>query len=290
MPVPDFINFYIVPGLLLGSIYAVGAIGITMVFGILRFAHLAHGDTATLGAFLALAVIATFGVDPWVALPIAMILTGAIAVGIDRTFYEYLRERPRILTVMASLGVALMVRSVVQVVWGTDPQTYQRGIVRPDVFFGILLRPRELYTFASVIVIVTLLATFLRFSKWGKAMRAMSDNPDLARLSGVDNRHVTMLTWSIVGALTAASGFMLAVNTELTSMMGWHLLLPMFAAAILGGVGRVEGAVLGGLIVGMVEELSVLVMPSQYKAATAFAILLIILLVRPRGLLNGKVL
>jgi branched-chain amino acid transport system permease protein len=234
--------------------------------------------------------MAVGGVTPWVALPIAMILTGAIAVGIDRTFYEYLRDRPRILTVMASLGVALMVRSVVQVVWGTDPQTYQRGIVRPDDFFGILLRPRELYTFASVIVIVTLLATFLHFSKWGKAMRAMSDNPDLARLSGVDNRQVTMLTWAIVGALTAASGFMLAVNTELTSMMGWHLLLPMFAAAILGGVGRVEGAVLGGLIVGLVEELSVLVMPSQYKAATAFAILLVILLVRPRGLLNGKVL
>lgn len=290
MALLDFVNFYLVPGLLLGAIYAIGAIGITMVFGILRFAHLAHGDIATMGAFVALAVITLLGVDPWVSLPLAMIVTGAIAVGIHRAFYDYLRERPRILTVMASLGVALMVRSVVQVVWGTDPQTYQRGIVRPDTYFGILLRPRELYTFASAIAIVALLATFLRVSRWGKAMRAMSDNPDLALLSGVDNGKVTMLTWAIVGALCAASGFMLAINTELTSMMGWHLLLPMFAAAILGGVGRIEGALLGGLIVGMVEELSVLVMPSQYKAATAFAILLIILLVRPRGLLNGKVL
>lgn len=290
MTVLDFINFYVVPGLVLGSIYAVGAIGITMVFGILRFAHLAHGDLATMGAFLALATVGVLGVDPWVALPVAMVMTALLAVGIDKGFYDYLRKRPAILTVMASLGIALMLRSAVQVIWGVDPQTYQRGIVRPDSYFGILLRTRELYTLLSVVIIVVVLETFLRKSKWGKAMRAMSDNPDLARLSGVDNRHVTILLWSIVGALCAASGFMLAINTELTPMMGWHLLLPMFAAAILGGVGRVEGAVLGGLIVGMVEELSVLVMPGQYKAATAFVILLLILLVRPRGLLNGKVL
>lgn len=290
MALIDFINFYIIPGLLLGSIYAVGAIGITMVFGILRFAHFAHGDMATMGAFLALAAIGVFGITPWTALPIAMLLTAILAVGIDRTFYDYLRKRPAILTVMASLGVALMLRSLVQVIWGVDPQTYQRGIVRPDDYFGILIRPRELYTFLAVIVIVVALEAFLRKSKWGKAMRAMSDNPDLARLSGVDVRMVTFLLWSIVGALCAASGFLLAINTELTPMMGWFLLLPMFAAAILGGVGRVEGAVLGGLIVGMVEELSVLVLPGQYKAATAFVILLLILLVRPRGLLNGKVL
>ncbi|MDX9699792.1 MAG: branched-chain amino acid ABC transporter permease [Rhodocyclaceae bacterium] len=285
----DFINFYVVPGLVLGSIYAVGAIGITMVFGILRFAHFAHGDMATLGAFIALAFVGT-GLDPWTALPLAMLVTAVVAVGIDKTFYDYLVKRPKILTVMASLGIALMIRSVVQVVWGVDPQPYVRGIVRPDSFGGILLRPRELYTLATVVVLVVGLVAFLHYTRWGKAMRAMSDNPDLARLSGVDNRQVTMLTWAIVGALTAASGFMLGINTELNSMMGWHMLLPMFAAAILGGVGRVEGAVLGGLIVGLAEEMSVLIVPSQYKMATAFVILLLILLLRPSGLLKGKVL
>lgn len=285
----DFINFYVVPGLVLGSIYAVGAIGITMVFGILRFAHFAHGDMATLGAFIALAFVGT-GLDPWTALPLAMLVTAVVAVGIDKTFYDYLVKRPKILTVMASLGIALMIRSVVQVVWGVNPQPYVRGIVRPDSFGGILLRPRELYTLATVVVLVVGLVAFLHYTRWGKAMRAMSDNPDLARLSGVDNRQVTMLTWAIVGALTAASGFMLGINTELNSMMGWHMLLPMFAAAILGGVGRVEGAVLGGLIVGLAEEMSVLIVPSQYKMATAFVILLLILLLRPSGLLKGKVL
>lgn len=289
MTVVSFINFYLVPGVVLGSIYALGAIGITMVFGILRFAHFAHGDMATLGAFFALALVGA-GMGPWTALPLAMIVTAVVAIAVDRGFYEHLAKRPRILTVIASLGIALMLRSVVQVVWGVDPQTYSRGIVRPESFGGILLRPRELYTLATVVALVLGLVAFLKYTRWGKAMRAMSDNPDLARLSGVDNRRVTMLTWATVGALTTASGFMLGINNELTSMMGWSMLLPMFAAAILGGVGRVEGAVVGGLIVGLAEELSVLVMPGQYKMATAFAILLAILVLRPSGVFKGKVL
>ncbi len=116
----ELVNFYLVPGIVLGSIYALGAVGITLVFAILRYAHLAHGDLATLGAFLALAVVTAAGLPLYVALPLAMIATAATAVGIDKLFYDYLRERPKIVTVMASLGVALMVRSVVQVVWGVD--------------------------------------------------------------------------------------------------------------------------------------------------------------------------
>ena len=287
----EFINFHLVPGLLLGSIYAIGAIGVTLVFGILRFAHLAHGDLITLGAFLALGVVTFSGMDPWFALPVAMLLTAGAALLIDATCYDYLRERQKILTVMASLGVALMVRAIVQMGWGTDPTTYATGIVRPDEYFDfLLLRDRELATFGAVIVLVAALEGFLRLTRWGRAMRAMSDNPDLARLCGVDNRQVVRLTWVIVGMLCAAAGFLLGINTELSPTMGWWALLPIFAAAILGGVGRIDGAVLGGLIIGVAEELSVLLMPAQYKSATAFAILLLILLVRPRGILKGKVL
>ncbi|MEP3277719.1 MAG: branched-chain amino acid ABC transporter permease [Stappiaceae bacterium] len=286
----DLINFYIVPGLVLGSIYALGAIGITLVFSILRFAHLAHGDLATLGAFIAFAIVSGIGASPWAALPFAMIATAIVAVGIDKVFYDYLKERPKILTVMASLGMALMVRSVIQVVWGVDSESYARGIVRPENYFGIRLKDREILTVLAMVVLVVVLQLFLQKTKWGKAMRAMSDNPDLARLSGVDNRLVTIMTWSIVGGLCAAAGFFLGINSEVRSMMGWNMLLPMFAAAILGGVGRIEGAVLGGLIVGLAEELSVLILPSEYKAAMAFAILLFMLVVRPTGLLRGKVL
>ncbi|MCX2724096.1 branched-chain amino acid ABC transporter permease [Roseibium salinum] len=286
----DLINFYVIPGIVLGSIYALGAVGITLIFAIMRYAHLAHGDLATLGAFIALAAVTSLGISPMAALPIAIIGTAGVAVGIDKLFYEHLRERPKIVTVMASLGIALMVRSVIQVVWGVDTQTYSRGIVRPEDYFGFRIRDREFYTVIAMLVLVGGLQLFLTRSKWGKAMRAMSDNPNLALLSGIDNKKVVILTWMIAGGLCAAAGFFLGFNTELKSMMGWHMLLPMFAAAILGGVGRVEGAVLGGLIVGIAEELSVLVLPSEYKAAMAFAILLFMLLVRPTGLLRGKVL
>ena len=290
MTVIDFLNFYIVPGIVLGSIYALGAVGITLVFAILRYAHLAHGDLATLGAFLALAMVQLLGMPVMAALPFVILLTAAVAVGIDRVFYDAFRERPKIITVMSSLGIALMIRAIVQVVWGVDTQTYSRGLVRPEDYFGLRLRDREIYTVIAMIVLVVGLQLFLSHSKWGKAMRAMSDNPNLALLSGIDNRKVVMLTWVISGGLCAAAGVFLGLNTELKPMMGWSMLLPMFAAAILGGVGRVEGAVLGGLIVGIAEELSVLVLPSEYKAAMAFAILLVMLLVRPTGLLRGKVL
>ncbi|GAA0779491.1 branched-chain amino acid ABC transporter permease [Roseibium denhamense] len=286
----ELLNFYVIPGIVLGSIYALGAVGITLIFAILRYAHLAHGDLATLGAFMALAVVTALGVSPMVALPIAIIGTAAVAVGIDKVFYEHLRERPKIVTVMASLGIALMIRAIVQVVWGVDTETYVKGIVRPENYFGLRIRDREIYTVLAMLALVGALQVFLTQSKWGKAMRAMSDNPSLALLSGIDNKKVVMLTWIIAGGLCAASGVFLGLNTELKSMMGWHMLLPMFAAAILGGVGRVEGAVLGGLIVGIAEELSVLILPSEYKAAMAFAILLFMLLVRPTGLLKGKVL
>ncbi|MBN9668923.1 branched-chain amino acid ABC transporter permease [Roseibium aggregatum] len=286
----ELLNFYVIPGIVIGSIYALGAVGITLIFAILRYAHLAHGDLATLGAFVALAVVSGLGVSPLAALPVAIVATAAVAVGIDKVFYEHLRERPKIVTVMASLGIALMIRSVVQVFWGVDTQTYVRGIVRPEDYFGLRIRDREIYTVLAMLLLVGALQVFLTRSKWGKAMRAMSDNPNLALLSGIDNKKVVVLTWVIAGGLCAAAGFFLGLNTELKSLMGWSMLLPVFAAAILGGVGRVEGAVLGGLIVGVAEELSVLWIPSEYKAGMAFVILLFMLLVRPTGLLRGKVL
>ncbi len=290
MDILSFINLYIIPGLILGSIYAIGAIGVTLVFGVLRFAHLAHGDLSTFGAFICLAFVWSLGISPWIGLPLAMILSAGVAILLDRLFYDYLRTKPAILTVMASLGVALMIRSVVQIFWGTDTESYVRGLVRSEDYWGLKLKTREIWTVLSVVIIVMSLSLFLGKTRWGKAMRAMSDNPDLARLCGIDIRFVRALTWGIVGALCCASGFFLGLNTELKSMMGWHMLLPVFAAAILGGVGRVEGAVIGGFIIGLVEETSVLIMPSEYKSAVAFVILLLILLCRPTGILRGKIL
>ncbi|MBO9136449.1 branched-chain amino acid ABC transporter permease [Rhizobium sp. B230/85] len=290
MDITSIVNFYLIPGIVIGSVYALGAIGITLVFAIMRHAHLAHGDMAALGAYIAFAVVAAFGVSPYLALPVAIVATGILAVAVDKLFYEHLRNRPKILTTISSLGIGLMLRSVVQIVWGVGTTTYATGITRPNNWYGFRVKTTELITLGSTIAIVILLTLFLTRTKWGKAMRAMSDNRNLALLSGIDNGKVVALTWLIVGGLCAASGFFLGINTELKSMMGWNIILPVFAAAVVGGVGRIEGAIAGGLIIGIIEEFSVMVIPTEYKAVSSFAVLLLVLLVRPTGIFRGKVL
>jgi len=290
MDLLSFINFFLLPGIVQGAIYALGAIGVTLIYAIMRYGHFAHGDLATFGAFIALAVTTALGLSPYAALPVAVVFTGIFAICIDRLFYAHLRTFPKIITTIASFGVALMLRSFVQVVWGVNTTSYVHGITRPENWLGIRIKSHEIITLVVAVALVVILHQFLTRNKWGKAMRAMSDNPDLALLSGVDNGKVIALTWIIAGGLCAASGFFLGINTELKSVMGWNILLPTFAAAILGGVGRIEGAIVGGLIVGIAEELSVLIIPGEYKVMSAFAILLLVLLVRPTGLFRGKVL
>ena len=285
----SFTNFYLIPGILVGFIYASGAIGITLLFSVLRFANLAHGDMITLGAYLCLSFI-TFGTPMWLAVPAAMILTAVTLLVVDKAFFAYLRAKPRIMMVMASLGVAFMLRAVVQVFWGVDPISYVSGISRPSNWYGLLLKTREIWTILCITVTIASLFVFMRFSRWGKAMRAYANNPDLAALCGINSAHLISITWVIVACLVVLSGFFMGLNTQLNTLMGWNLLLPMFAAAILGGVGRIEGAILGALVIGLGEELSVLLFPAQYKSAVAFVLLLLVLLLRPQGILKGKVL
>lgn len=288
MSVLQIINFYLLPGVVIGATYALAAIGITLVYAIMRHGHIAHGDLAAFGAYAALGFVTGFGLPIYVALPLAMVLCGLVAVGIDELFYSPLRTQPKLITTIASLGAALMLRSIIQIYWGVQTQTYFSGITRPHDWFGLRIKFHETVTVLIALGLIVALQLFLTRTKWGKAMRAMSNNPDLASLSGVDNRKVNALTWLIAGALCAAAGFFLGLNTELKPLMGWNILLPSFAAAVLGGIGKVEGAVMGGLIIGIVEEMSVLVIPTEYKATSSFFILLVVLLLRPRGIFNGK--
>jgi branched-chain amino acid transport system permease protein/neutral amino acid transport system permease protein len=284
-----FINFFIIPGIIVGAIYASGAIAINLLFGVLRFANLAIGDMITLGAYWAL-MAKVLGAPLWLALICSIVLSAMCALLLDKLFYAYLRPKPRIMMVMASLGVAFMIRAVVQVIWGVDPLSYSTGISRPERYAGLLLKDRELWTLAVIVSVFVGLFSYLKFSKWGKALLAYANNPELVSLCGVSVTRLIFITWLIVGTLVAICGFFMGLNTELKSMMGWHLLLPMFAAAILGGVGRIEGAIIGGFIIGLLEEMSVLVFPAEYKSAVAFVVLIAILLLRPTGLLKGKVL
>lgn len=293
----DFVNNYLVNGLVLGCIYALGAIGITLLFGVLRFSNFAHGDMMTLGAYLALALVWLTGQPVWAVLPLAMAATAAVAVGVDRAFYKPLAHVPTIVVVIASFGVALMMRSLIQVFFGVQIQSYQRGFERPIFLFDtIRILPRHLWIIAATAGLVLTLHLFLTKTRLGKAMRAMSDNMALARISGIDTRRVVVATWIIGGALAGAGGVFLALDTQLDTNLGWNLILPMFAAAVLGGIGQPIGAVLGGLVVGIAEELAIYpwfggqpLLSPAYKSAVAFALLVAMLIVRPTGLMKGRV-
>lgn len=298
----EFVNFHFVPGLVLGSIYALGAIGITLTFGILRFANFAHGETMTLGAYLTLTLTAAaagagLGAHPLLFLPLAMALTAFVVLGMDRLFFRPLRDGPTIVLVIASFGLMLMVRSLVQVVWGAQLQSFGRGIELPWVLFDSLrIFPKHVVIFLSAVALMLAVHVLLSRTRTGKAMRAMSDSPELARLTGIDTEQVIRATWIVGAGLAAAAGVFLAYDTHIETYLGFKLLLPIFAAALLGGIGRPYGAMAGGLVLGLVEELSTypwigdapLLQPG-YKAGIAFAIMVAILIWRPSGLFRGRV-
>jgi branched-chain amino acid transport system permease protein len=291
------VNFYVVPGIVLGCIYALGAIGVSLIYGVLRFGHFAHGDVMTFGAYIALSTVGLLGLPPLATLPIVILVTAAVTITIDRLFYRPFRDGPTIVVVIASFGVALMLRSAVEIVWGADDQTYEAGIRRPILLFDrLLIAPRHIAIIATAVVLVVLLHLFLTRTRLGKAMRAISDQPTLARICGIDLDVVAVWTWAFGAGLAAAAGVFLAIDTQLNPNMGWNLLLPLFAAAILGGIGKPHGAIVGGLVIGLAEELSTYPLMSDrplvspdYKTGVAFAIMVAMLLWRPSGLFRGRV-
>ncbi len=285
----DFLQI-VIYGIVLGSIIALGAIGVSLIFGILRFAHFAHGDLMTLGAYFALAGVAGMSMPMFAAFGLALAATALVAVGIDRALYSRLQQVSPIILLISSVGVALMLRSLVQMIWGPDNEIYQSGISMPWTFAGLRIQPTQVMIVGGAAGLMLLLHLFLQHTRFGKAMRAMSDNPDLARLSGINTERVVILTWIIAGALAAAAGVFLGMDTRLHPIMGWKLLLPVFAAAIFGGIGKPYGAVAGALVIGLAQEMSTLILPAAYKPAVAFALMVIILVWRPTGIFGGKVL
>lgn len=274
-------------GIVLGSILALGAIGLTMIFGVLRFAHFAHGDLMTVGAYIAFTFVHWLGWPVWLAALPAIVLTAVVAVVLDQLFYRRLRRVAPVILLISSFATALMLRALVQIIWGPDNQVYETGISIPYHVLGLVVTPDSLKVLVGAVVMVVAVHLFLSHTKMGKSMRAMSDNMDLARISGVPVNRVIFWTWVFAGALTAVAGILLGVDTRLIPTMGWNALLPIFAAAILGGVGKPYGAILGGLLIGLAMNYSVLFMPSAYKLAVAFVIMIGVLILRPQGLLKG---
>ncbi len=296
----------VVYGIVLGSIIALGAIGLTLIYGILRFANFAHGDLMTVGAYVVLFLLTSalpalgiahvpwaplsFGWPMLAGLAVAMPVTGALAIAIDRVLYRPMRARrvSPVMLAMASLAMALILRSLIYVLWG--PQfVFYTSALRPawQLPLGIRIRPDQLFILAAAWTLVVLLYLLLQRTRMGRAMRATADNAHLALVTGIDTDRVVVWTWVLGAALAAAAGVLYGIDAQLRPDMGWSFLIPLFAAVILGGIGNPFGALAGGLVIGIVQQVSTAFLLPTYKSAVAFLVMIVILLVRPRGIFGG---
>ncbi len=275
-------------GLAIGSILALAAIGLTLTYGILRLSNFAHGDFMTLGAYFTwLANIN--GVNIWLAMMLGAIGTIAMMLIAEFLLWKPMRDRRATDTtlIIISIGLALFLRSGILLIWGSSNQSYDLPVVKALEFGDLRIAYYRLVVIILAIAAILALHFLLQNSKVGRAMRAVADNIDLARVSGINVERVVLWTWIITGILTAVAGGMYGLITTVRPNMGWFLILPMFASVILGGIGNPYGAIAGALIIGIAQELSVPFLGSQYKLGVALFIMVIILLLRPQGLFRG---
>ena len=293
----DFINFYLLPGLVLGSIYALGAMGVSLLFGILRFAHFAHGDLMSFGAYIALSMVGIFSISPFLVIPFSIAGASLLAILIDKICYKPFRKSQTVVLVISSLGVSLMLRSFIQLSWGVNLEVYEVGVIKDALALpgGFRISENHIIIILGTLGLIYLTHIFLAKTKLGKAMRAMSDDQDLALITGINTERVIQATWIIGGSLAAVAGVFLGSDTQLSPRMGWDQLLPLFASAILGGIGRPYGAIAGAMVIGMAEEISSYpffgtepLLSPAYKTGVAFFIMVLMLIVRPTGLFKGR--
>lgn len=288
---------FLLDGLIAGSMIGLGAIGVTLTYSILRFSNFAHGDFMAWGAYAALAVLGaigtvapiaplSFGLPLLLSLVVAMGFTAILALALDWALFARLRARGQsIIVVMASFGASMALRSLLEFLFTSSPVYYSRAIqIAMPVGLGIRITADQIALLILTLILVTSMHLFMTRSQRGREMRAYSQNPALARVVGINVASVVRATWIIGAALACASGVMVGVLVQVRPLMGLDLLLPIFAAAILGGIGSVPGAVLGGLIIGLSEAAAVQFVGAEWRAAVAFVILMGVLLVRPMGL------
>jgi branched-chain amino acid transport system permease protein len=296
-------------GLIVGSVISLGAIGLTITYSILRFSNFAHGELLAWGAYIALSAVGwfvavggtgtpfaplSFGWPLVGALLVAMAGAAGIALLLDWLLFKRLRVQGAITLVIASFGAALALRNLLFFLYGGIPQYYSTDLqiaiplVPRSVWGGMRVTPDQIFVLAITAIAVVGLHLFMSRSTLGRAMRATSHNPQLARVAGIDPERVLRATWVIGGVLAALAGVLTGLTVQLRPTIGLDLLLPLFAAAILGGIGSVWGAVIGGLIVGLAESAAVMWVGAEYRAAAAFAVLILILFLRPTGLFAEK--
>lgn len=276
-----------VNGLAAGSIFAISAAGLTLVYGILKIVNFAHGDYLTFGAYMAFVANVFWGMPALVAVLFGVLVTTAMAVALEYGLWRPMRGRGAGLTslFLTSIGLALVMRNAILLFASGSPRSLGFELNRTFVVGGVRISSASAAVILSAVVIIAAVGLFLARTRTGKSMRAIADNIDLASVSGIDPNRVVTQTWLLAGGLAGLAGILLAIfQSQMTPSSGWFILLPIFAAVVLGGVGSAYGALTAGLVLGLVMELSTYVVPFTYKNAVAFGVMILALLIRPQGL------
>ncbi len=280
----------IVNGIAVGSIIALAAVGLTLTFGILRLSNFAHGDFLTLGAYLTW-LINTIGVNIWLSMILAAAGTVAAMLLSEKLLWSKMRSIRATSTtlIIISIGLALFLRNGIIFIWGGKNQNYNLPVTQALDIFGLKVPQNQLLVLGLAVLAILALHYLLQNTKIGKAMRAVADDLDLARVSGINVDRVIFWTWLIAGTLTSLGGSMYGLITAVRPNMGWFLILPLFASVILGGIGNPYGAIAAAFIIGIVQEISTPWLGSQYKQGVALLIMILVLLIRPKGLFKGTI-
>ncbi len=280
-------------GLVTASILVLAAMGLTLQFGVTNFVNFAYGDFLTLGAYFSWVANARLHVNIWVAMIIGSLAMGLIAALLGRFLLGPFARRFRNLfyVMIVTFGLSLILLNLIQAIWGPNYQQYAVAAQNPMHLGPFLLSADQLIILGIGAAAMAAIHLMLTRTKIGKAMRAMSDDPSLAMVSGINTRAITTFTWFLTGTLAGLAGTVLGLNiSSITPATGETFLFVIFAAVILGGIGKPYGAMLGALIIGLATEMSAVVFNAAYKLDVAFVLLVIVLLVRPQGLLavRGK--
>lgn len=284
-------NFFfqqVLNGLTIGSVYALVALGLTLVYGILQIPNFAHGALYTVGAYAAFLLIGSFGLNYWLAMIAAAVVTAGVAMLTERLVFEPLRGAPHLHDMIAAIGLLFFFEAGIQAIWGADFYRIQPpfpGIIR---MFGLTAPIQRLIIVGAAIALMLALHLFLTRTVTGATIVATAQNREGAALVGIDGTRVSLMTFAISGLLAAVAAVLYAPINLLSPSMGELVITKAFVIIVLGGMGSVIGAIVGGLVIGFAESFGAFYISTDYKDIIAFALLAVILSVRPQGLFAGR--
>ena len=275
-------------GLIDGAILAVPAIGITAIYAVLRFPNFALSSMATIGAFAGYVANVDFGVPAIAAILVAFAVAGLAGVLSDEIVLKPIRPTGALAAAIASVALTLALENVIRFFFGNDLRSFDLPIARDWRFAGFRIGPQQVENLAIALLAMAAVFLFLTFTRMGKAMRAVADNPMLADIKGINADRVGRVVNFAAMGLAGVGGMLLGLDTSIDPLTGFRALLSVFAAAVLGGLGSIPGAVLGAFVIGLAEELSLLVLAPPYRSAVGFLAILVVLTLRPRGILGER--